>query len=782
MSNLTPIIKDSFLQFSGAVLQSRALSDARDNLKPSVRQILYCMYTDKFTHDKPFKKTLKAVGSAFRVYIHGDSSAVGIIMRAAQPYAYRYPLVEVEGSYGTLIAANSYAAPRYTSSRLSKLSEFLFKDIEKQVINEWRDNYDDTEQYPMVLPSKGFYNIVNGNFGLGVGMSASIPQYNLKEINEALIKLLWNPNIDFEEIYCAPDFATGGLLLNENEVKESHKLGQGKACKLRSKITFDNKERCLIVTEIPYMVYTETICGQLEEIINNDDNPGIDRFNDLTGENPNIKIYLTKKANVDKVLKFLYKNTSLQTHYGINFTGLENGRYPKVFTWKQLLQSHIEHEKEVYRRGFEFDLIKIKQRLHIVEGILIALARIEEVIETIKSSSSTKDANKKLCESFLLDEVQAKAILDMKLARLAKLEVKKYEDERDELLKEKTHIEEILNDEVLFKKEIEKGFKEVSDKFGDARRTKILNIENEDDEPTEVKSLLISLTNQNNIFVSENSSLFVQRRGGIGAKFKLNKGEYVVSTSTAETTDSVLFFTDKGNFYNYVSGALPIDDKIPVESLFGIKSWEKVTAMSSYNKKNSKEYIIFFTKNGIMKKSRLKDYNMKRSGALKAIELDKDDEVVNVIFTNKEAVAICTAMGNLCVTESKEVRPIGRTARGVKGITLSAGDYVVCASAYPSSPRFVCSVSSSGYIKKVDSSEIVKTGRGTKGKKIQKTEEEDSIIGFLTLTDEKDLIITSNSARIKIDIDSIPLLSRGAQGNKSIKLKDNEKVIGISKF
>lgn len=782
MSNLTPIIKDSFLQFSGAVLQSRALSDARDNLKPSVRQILYCMYTDKFTHDKPFKKTLKAVGSAFRVYIHGDSSAVGIIMRAAQPYAYRYPLVEVEGSYGTLIAANSYAAPRYTSSRLSKLSEFLFKDIEKQVINEWRDNYDDTEQYPMVLPSKGFYNIVNGNFGLGVGMSASIPQYNLKEINEALIKLLWNPNIDFEEIYCAPDFATGGLLLNENEVKESHKLGQGKACKLRSKITFDNKERCLIVTEIPYMVYTETICGQLEEIINNDDNPGIDRFNDLTGENPNIKIYLTKKANVDKVLKFLYKNTSLQTHYGINFTGLENGRYPKVFTWKQLLQSHIEHEKEVYRRGFEFDLRKIKDRLHIVEGILIALASIEEVIETIKKSSSTKEANQNLCKNFLLDEIQAKAILDMKLARLAKLEVKKYEEEKEELLKEKNRIEEILNNEFLFKKEVERGLREVAEKFGDARRTKILNIENEDDEPTEVKSLLISLTNQNNIFVSENSSLFVQRRGGVGAKFKLNKGEYVVSTSTAETTDSVLFFTDKGNFYNYVSGALPIDDKIPVESLFGIKSWEKVTAMSSYNKKNSKEYIIFFTKNGIMKKSRLEDYNMKRSGALKAIELDKDDEVVNVIFTNEEAVAICTAMGNLCVTESKEVRPIGRTARGVKGITLSSGDYVVCASAYPSSPRFVCSVSSSGYIKKVDSSEIVKTGRGTKGKKIQKTEEEDSIIGFLTLTDEKDLIITSNSARIKIDIDSIPLLSRGAQGNKSIKLKDNEKVIGISKF
>lgn len=782
MADLQPIIRESFTQYAGAVLQSRALVDVRDCLKPSARQIFYCLYTDKIIHSKPFKKTQKALGSTSRMYIHGDSSCVGIIMRSGQPFNMRYPLTEIDGSYGNLIQSGNWAAPRYTSSRLSEFSNFLFSDIDKDTINEWRDNYDDTEQYPAVLPSKGYYNIVNGTFGIGIGAASSIPQFNLKEVNDALIKLLWDSEIDFEEIYCMPDFATGAYLLNEEEVKESLKNGTGKACKLRAKVEFDSNERCFIVTEIPFSVYTNTICGELEAILEGDDNPGIDRFNDLTGSTPLIKIYLTKKANVDKVLRYLYKNTSLQYHYSINMTMLENGRYPKIFTWKSALQAHINHEKIVYKKGFEFDLKKIKDRLHIVEGILIALASIESVIETIKNSSSTKEANQNLCKNFLLDEIQAKAILDMKLARLAKLEAKKYIEEKEKLLKEKEHIEEILNNEFLLKKEIEKGLREVAEKFGDARRTKILNIENEDDEPTEVKSLLISLTNQNNIFVSENSSLFVQRRGGVGAKFKLNKGEYVVSTSTAETTDSVLFFTDKGNFYNYVSGALPIDDKIPVESLFGIKSWEKVTAMSSYNKKNSKEYIIFFTKNGIMKKSRLEDYNMKRSGALKAIELDKDDEVVNVIFTNKEAVAICTAMGNLCVTESKEVRPIGRTARGVKGITLSAGDYVVCASAYPSSPRFVCSVSSSGYIKKVDSSEIVKTGRGTKGKKIQKTEEEDSIIGFLTLTDEKDLIITSNSARIKIDIDSIPLLSRGAQGNKSIKLKDNEKVIGISKF
>lgn len=782
MADLQSIIRESFSQYSGAVLQSRALVDVRDCLKPSARQIFYCLYTDKFIHSKPFKKTLKGIGSAMRMYIHGDSSCEGVIMRAGQPFAMRYPLVEVEGSYGNLMESGNWAAPRYTASRLSELSNSLFSDIDKDTIDEWRDNYDDTEQYPAVLPSKGYYNIVNGTFGIGIGAASSIPQFNLKEVNNALIKLLWNSEADFEEIYCAPDFATGAFLLNEEEVKESLKNGNGKACKLRAKIEFDSSERCFIVTEIPFSVYTNTICGELEAILEGDDNPGIDRFNDLTGSTPLIKIYLTKKANADKVLKYLYKNTSLQYHYSINMTMLEDGRYPKIFTWKEALLNHIEHEKNIYRRAFEFDLSKIEQRLHIVDGILIALAKIEEVIETIKSSSSTQNANKNLREKFILTEIQAKAILDMKLSKLAKLEAKKYEDEKEELLKRKNEIEEILNDEILFKKEIEKGFNEVSKKFGDSRRTKILNIEKDEDEPTEIKSLLISLTNQNNIFVSENSSLFVQRRGGVGTKFKLNNSEYVVSTSTAETTDSVLFFTNKGNFYHYVAGALPIDEKIPVESLFEIKSWEKVTAMSSYNKKNSKEYIIFFTKNGIMKKSKLEEYNMKRSGGLKALELDKDDEVIDVIFTNEEAVAICTAMGNLCVTESKEVRTIGRTARGVKAISLSKGDYVVCVSTYPNSTRYVCSVSSSGYIKKTDSSEIIKTGRATKGKKIQKTKDEDFIVGFITLTDEKDLIITSNSARIKIDIESIPLLSRGAQGNKSIKLKETDKVIGISKF
>jgi len=299
-------------------------------------------------------------------------------MRAGQHFALRYPLVDVKGNAGSLIESGNWAASRYTESRLSKLTSILFGDIDKDTIVEWRDSYDNTKQYPGVLPSKGFYNLCNGTSGIAVGLASSVPQFNLVELNNALIKLIQNPNIDFDEIYCAPDFATGAVLLNADEVKESLRNGTGPACKLRSVVEFDSSERALIVKEIPYSVYTNTICGQLEKIIESEENPGIERFNDLTGENPLIKIYLTKKANPDKVLKYLYKNTSLQYYYGINLTMLDRGKYPRVFGWREALQAHIDHEKVVYRRGFEHDLNKMKFRVHIIEGLLICMRALKK--------------------------------------------------------------------------------------------------------------------------------------------------------------------------------------------------------------------------------------------------------------------------------------------------------------------------------------------------------------------------------------------------------------------
>lgn len=782
MSNLEKIIKESFTQYAGATLQSRALVDVRDCFKPSARQIFYCMQTDKFTHDKPFKKTLKAIGSAMRMYIHGDASCEGIIMRAGQPFAMRYPIVEVDGSYGNLMETGNWAAPRYTSARLSQVSNYLFADIEKNVITEWRDNYDDTEQYPTVLPAKGYYNIVNGTLGIGVGAASSIPQFNINDVNNALIKLLWNPNISFEEIYCPPDFATGGILLNEEEIKKSLKNGTGFACKLRAVIEYDTKEKCLIATEIPYGVYTNTICGELEAILEAEDNPGIDRFNDLTGSAPLIKIYLTKRANVDRVIKYLYKNTSLQSYYGINMTMLENGRYPKVFGWKEALQSHLIHEEKVYRLGFEFDLKKIKDRLHILDGLFIALANIEEVVKTIKSSSSPAIARKNLQDKFLLSEIQAKAILDMKLSRLANLEVKKLENEKEELLKKQEKIEAILNNKELLYKEIENGLLEVAKKFGDAHRTKILNVEKESDEPIEVKSLVINLTNQNNIFVTETSSLMVQKRGGVGSKFKLNNGEYILNSITAENTDILLLFSKSGNFYHYAANSITIGEKVSVESLIQNKISEEFIALASLNKNYIDKNIIFFTKKGIMKKSSLSEYNTKRSGGAKAIELQENDEICSVIFTSDARVGILTEQGQFLICETKDVRPISRVAKGVKSIKLNENDIVVSAKVIPINTKEIASITKMGYGKRTSFNEFSLGTRYTKGTKLHKLKyEEDSIKDFIPICDEQQLIITSNSSQIKLNLADIALVGKGAQGVKAINLK-NEKdfIVGIS--
>lgn len=703
-------------------------------------------------------------------------------MRAGQPFSYRYPLIEVEGSYGTLLSSGSWAASRYTSSRLSPLAEYLFKDIEKDTIKEWRDNYDDTEQYPMVLPSKGFFNLVNGGYGIGVGLASSIPQYNLKELNSALIKLLWNPDISFDEIYCAPDFATGAILLNANEVKESHKNGRGKACKLRAIIEWDSSERCLNVTEIPYMLYTETICKELEEILNSEENPGIERFNDLTGEKVYIKIYLNKRANPDKVIKYLYKKTSLQNHYAVNFTMLENGRFPKVFTWKEILQAHLDHEEEVYRQGFIYDLNKIKARLHILEGLLKAIDAIDEVIKLIKEAADTKNASLALQKFLGVTEIQAKAILDIKLARLAHLEVDKIIKERDGLESEKDRITSILMDENLLKKEIEKGLIEVMNKFGDERRTKILNIESEDDEPKEIKTINVNITNQNNIYISESSSLYTQSRGSVGHKIKLDKGEFIVNSLNAENIDNILLFTNFGNFFTIKVTDIPLEEKIYLGNYINLKEDEEVLTGLSLNKNKLKENLIFVTKKGIVKKTSLEEYNSRKQIGVKAIELEEGDKLISVLLVNNEKLGLLTKEGNFLMFNPDEIRQTGRVTKGVKGIKLQEGDSVVSAHLINKTVREFASITKKGYTKRTNKKEFSYGSRYTKGKRIQNLKEEDDyLVDFLPIErDNKIMIVTSNT-QLKIDLDSIPLIGKDTYGAKATKLSQNSRIVKLLK-
>lgn len=775
--NLTEVIKDSFLQFSGAVLQSRALVDARDIMKPSARQIFYCLYTDKFVHEKPFQKTLKAIGSCFRLYIHGDSSAEGVIMRAGQPFSMRYPLVEVEGSYGTLLETGSWSAPRYTSARLSSLANYLFKDLDKEVIEEWRDNYDNTEQYPMVLPTKGYYNIVNGTFGVGVGASASIPQFNLKEVNEALIKLLWNPDVSFDEIYCVPDFATGAILLNEAQVKESLKKGTGFACKLRSVVEWNTKERCLVVSEIPYSVYTNTICKELNQILDDESNPGIERFNDLTGKTPLIKIYLTKAANPERVLRYLYKNTSLQSHYGINMTMLKDGRFPKVYGWREALQAHIDHEKIVYRRGFEYDLRKIDARLLIIEGLLKAISCIDEVITVIKKSASSGEANLALQKLLSINETQAKAILDIKLSRLTKLDISKLENEKKTLETERDRITLILQDETLFKKEIEKGLREVASKFGDERRTQILNLQEKEDgeEIIEEKRIIVSLTNYNNLYVNETSTLMTQKRNSVGSKLKLEEGEYVIETISDSNLGSLMLFSDKGRYYNYELKDLSIG-KTTCYSILQLGEGEHITNLTTYSKAKSLNYIVFVTKDGLIKKSLLEEYKARKITGAQGIKLKDGDEVVSISFVNEEPIGILSKKGQFVIITTKDIRPIGRIASGVRGIKLGEDDYAVCAMPIVNC-KDIITISKNGMISRTDRKEFSLSSRDTKGAKIQKLGEDDEMRSFCLWNGEEEILVASTGNALRFPISTIPTTGRGAQGVRALKLGENNKVI-----
>ena len=783
MAEIKPIIEKSFTQYSGAVLQSRALVDVRDCLKPSARQIFYSMVLHKLTSKYPHKKTHNAVGLAMAdFYVHGDASCEGVVMRAGQDFAMRYPLVDIKGNKGSLIESGNWAAPRYTESRLSKIANLLFNDIDKDTISDWRDNYDDTKKYPSVLPTKGFYNIVNGTQGIGIGMASSLPEFNLGEVNRALVKLLWNPNCDFEDIYCCPDFATGAILLNESEVKESLKTGKGKACKLRSVVEYDDKERCLTVKEIPYGVYTNTICGQLEEIINGIENPGIERFNDLTGSTPNIKIYLKRGANPDRTLRFLYKNTSLQYYFSINMTMLENGRFPRVFSWKEALQSYLDHEKEVYVRGFNYDLKKIKKRLHILEGLIKAINMIDKVVELIRNSESTASASEGLQSLLSIDSDQAAAILDIKLARLARLEINKLEKEQTELTNEKDRIENILNNEELLKKEIERDLNEVARKYGDERRTKVMNLsfsDTEDEEPIEKKELNIYLTNKGNLYTNESSTLYTQRRGGRGVNLKMDKDEYIITSQTSSNENMLLAFSNKGKVYSLNLAEFPTKGRVNIGEFFILTDNEYLINIAPCERIPKYKSVIFVTKNGMIKKTDFNDYRIKKSNGVIATKLKDDDELVSTLLINDEQVGFLTNSGYFLIINSETINSTGRATMGVKGIKLSDKDYVVSARKIKNNAKEIITISKKGIISRTDVDDFGIGNRATKGCKVQKLKEEDSMADFLPINDKKDITIVSTKGLITLNKDSIPKTSKGSVGIIGKKINNKEIITNL---
>lgn len=766
-TDMEQALSTAFLNYAGYNLQRRAIPDVRDGFKWGGRQLIHSQMLGGFTYNKPFKKAAKSVSQAMGFsYVHGDASAYGTFIRMAKPFSYRYPLQEANGNYGTLINPDDHSASRYVELRGSELAAYALKDLDKNTITEWEDTYDLEGKFPKVLPSKGFYNIVNGCISIGSGMSCSIPPTNLKEVNNALIVLLKNPEAPDDEILCYPDFPTGATILNKEEVRQSMLSGSGKACKVRAKVEYDYNERCFIVKEMPYSTFTNTICNELATLMEEQSDCGIKNFVDYTGIQPDLRIYLEKKANPDKVLKNLYKNTSLQTFYTINMVMLDHGTTPKTFGWRAALQAHIDHEKIVYRRGFEFDLAKIEKRIHILDGLLIAIANVTEVVHTIKSSPSTAVASKSLQEKFLLDEEQAKAVLDMKLSRLANLEVKKLEEEKEKLQVEAARINNILNNEELFNKELIKGWQEVAEKFGDARRTQILNIESESDEPTEKKQLSLSFTNKGAVFVTETSTLYSQRRNGVGSKFKLEKEEIVIDNIVGENTETVLFFTNKGDYYHMKMGEFIIGEKQYLSNFF-TSNVDTFTAAVSLNPKNKDKFIVFVTKNGLIKKSKLSEYNLKKNVGAAAIKLDNDDEIVSIFLVEDERIGIMSHGGQFIMVESTPIKPIGRVTRGIIGIKLGSGDYVVGARSISKDTTHIFSISEEGSGKSTSIKEFGVTGTNTKGVKIQKA---DNMCDFLPINSQNDILINTTNSQLRIKYNDIPTLSRGTQGTSLVKL------------
>lgn len=697
---LEKTIEESFSQYAGAVIQSRALVDVRDCIKPSARQIYYCMYTDNFVHGRPFNKTLKSIGSAMRLYIHGDSSCEGIIMRSGQPFSMRYPLVEVEGSFGNLTATENWAASRYTGSRLSELANYFFQETNENTVLEWANNYDDTEKYPRVSSSLGFYNIVNGTSGISVGIASSIPQFNIKEVNEALIQLLKNPDVKYEKIACFPDFATGGTIINKEEVYSSLEKGYGKGCVIQAKITYDEKQHCLIVEELPYSVYTNTVCSEITKLAENNPELGIIGLNDLTGEQVCIKIYLSKNVNAEEVKNFLFQKTSLQKTYGINMTMLKDGKYPEIFGWKDALLEHIKHEKKVFVNLFQQQLKDLKHNLKIVNGIIKAVNAMDNVVSIIKSSSSTKEAKEKLQNFLDIDTEQAKAILEIKLSRLVNLEIQKLLKNKEDLKTNIVKIESILNSEDLLKQQIINRLKEVSKKFGDDRRTEVIQKEfirtvSSASGPKEkvIEDIVFTF---NPLGYVQNIPLKIFRKG---------KFDAVKTTSD----DIVLLFSNQGRYFRVgtkdIKSCTNTDKGTALGSVLDLQNKEKIVSMYSNIPSENKPYILFVTTNGKVKKTIFEQYAGKTRNVkgLAATNIQDDDSLLVVAPTNGNDIILFTKNKKYIRFAADEINPSGRNTTGVTGIKLAENDEVIKVKIV--GPK--------------DKSEYIKTKRAGKGRKYE---------------------------------------------------------------
>ena len=791
--NIVDEVRQSFIDYSMSVIVSRALPDLRDGLKPVHRRILYTMYEDNLTPDKPFRKSATTVGAVLgRYHPHGDSSVYDAMVRMAQDFSYRYVLVEGHGNFGS-IDGDGAAAYRYTEARLSKLSLELLRDINKNTI-DFTPNFDNTTKEPVVLPSRFPNILVSGTMGIAVGMATNIPPHNLGEVIDGCVAYIDNNDITIPELMQyikGPDFPTAATILGNNGIKKAYETGRG-TITIRSKVEIveQNNKSQIIITELPYQVNKKALQERIGELVREKIIDGISDLHDESNLKNGIKLVVTlkKEANANVVLNNLYKHTQLQTTFGIILLMLDDGR-PKILNLKEIISKYIDYQKLIIIRRTKFDLDKAEKRVHILGGYKIALDNIDEVIKIIRNSESDVIAKQELMSRFGLSDIQSDAILEMKLRRLTGLERSKIEEELKELLELIEELRSILESDEKIYNIIKEELLAIKDKYGDERRTNIdmTAIEYiEDESLIPVEDIVITLTNKGYIKRMTTDTYKTQNRGGVGIKgMTTNEDDFVENIISMTTHDYLLFFTNKGKVYRVKGYEIPLYSRqskgLPIINLLSLDKDELVKVMLKVSADEDNKYIVFCTQKGLVKRTKIEEFENIRTNGKIAITLKDDDELISVKKTTGEnEIIIAASNGRMIRFNENEIRVMGRTASGVRGIDISDGVAVGCEIAEKG--QMILVVTEKGYGKKTDVEEYRMTHRGSKGVKgLNITEKNGNIVSFKTVHDNEDLMIITNSGTIiRLPIEQVSSTGRVAQGVRLINLKDDQKVSTVA--